>query len=410
MGGYRKGETMNDNIERRQFLKLMAAAGLCPLLAPVAKAADVLTPVSGQVPRRKLGKTGVMIPCLAVGAPQTAEVMDRALHYGFTHWDTAASYSGCEPAIGRYFAQNKGARANVFLSAKPADITTPFPVVADVQKSLEQSLKEMKTDYIDMYFGVHAMRKPEQLTDELRQFAETAKKKGQIRFFGFSNHANMAENLPAAAKLDWIDACFVAYNYRYKAKPNPKLEAAIDACHQAGIGLIAIKTQGFGSKSLSAEEKVLTDHFTTKGYEEAQAKIKLVLEDKRFTSASVGMKTVEIVDSCAGAALDKSKLTQQDRQVLEQFAQTTCDSYCAGCANVCGAALPVGLPMISDIMRYRMYHENYGEPERARALFAQIPGDVRQQLLTTDFRQAEALCPQRIPIGELVTDACQKLA
>ena len=425
--GQRKQTTeyyMNNSenyLQRRRFLKVMAASGLCPLLAPMARAAEVAgvltngSPtandlVAEPVPRRKLGKTGVSIPCLAVGGVRKKEVMDRALHFGFTHWDTAASYSGSEKAIGEYLSANKGVREKLFISTKPADIATPLPIVADMQKQLEQSLQDLKTDYIDLYLGVHAMRSPNQLTDELRQFAETAKKKGQIRFFGFSNHANTTDNLAAAAKLEWIDALLVAFNYRMMARPNPKFTEALEACHKANIGMIAIKTQGFGAKSLSEEEKKLTDHFTAKGFEEAQAKIKLVLEDKRFASASVGMSTVDIVNSCAGAALDRIKLSQLDRELLAQHAHATCDSYCAGCANVCGATLPAEFPLVSDIMRFMMYHENYGEPERARELFSQIPVELRQRLLAADYGPAESRCPQHMPIGSLVAEACRKLA
>ena len=70
-----------------------------------------------------------------------------------TYWDTAASYN-TEPYIGDYFRANKAVRDKVFLCTKPADLTTPLPVIADVQKSLEQSLKTLGPDHIDLFMGV----------------------------------------------------------------------------------------------------------------------------------------------------------------------------------------------------------------------------------------------------------------
>ncbi|MBA7708462.1 hypothetical protein ES703_117361 [subsurface metagenome] len=89
--------------------------------------------------------------------------------------------------------------------------------------------------------------------------------------------------------------------------------------------------------------------------------------------------------------------------------EATCDGYCAGCANICNSALP-DTPYVSDIMRYLMYYNSYGDKERARGLFAQIPGSVRNRLLNTDYSLAEARCPQHLPIAKLVAEAVSKLA
>jgi hypothetical protein len=92
-----------------------------------------------------------------------------------------------------------------------------------------------------------------------------------------------------------------------------------------------------------------------------------------------------------------------------KYAHATCSGYCAGCAEICDAALG-DMPYVSDIMRYLMYYNSYGEKEMARELFAEIPRAARNRLLSTDYSTAEARCPQRLPIGELVAEAVSKLA
>ena len=99
----------------------------------------------------------------------------------------------------------------------------------------------MKTDYIDLYFGVHGLDNPAQLNDEMKKWVEKAKERKVIKYFGFSTHANIADCLMGASKLDWIDAVMPSYNFRLMQ--DKKLTDAVQACYDAGVGIIAMKTQ-----------------------------------------------------------------------------------------------------------------------------------------------------------------------
>jgi len=417
----------HDEIDRRNFLRTMGAAGLGSVIAlPNVKAGadvpnnadpntqtDMQEPRFAQVPKRKLGKTGIEVPVLSLGAVfnllENQVVLRAALQWGVNYWDTATNYGGgnSELGIGKYLTQNPEVREKLFIVSKPPDIETPLPDLADVEKELQDSLKRMNTNYIDLYLGIHGLRGPDQLTDELRQWAEKAKKRGVIKFFGFSMHRNMAQSLISAARLNWIDAIMTRYDFRQMQKP--EIQAGIEACHKAGIGLIAIKTQGRRQKISTEEDKKLAGHFLKRGFTEAQAKLKVVLEDERICSAAVGMQNVALLTSNVAAVLDKTKLTQADKVIFREHAAANCSGYCAGCAYICESALP-DVPYISDIMRYLMYYNSYGEQDRARELFARIPGNVKNRLLNIDYRPAEAQCPQHMPIGKLVAEAVSKLA
>jgi len=305
--------------------------------------------------------------------------------------------------IGKFLAKNPKVRKNLFLATKASGVRTP----EEMEKRLATSLKRMNTDYIDLYFGLQQCSNPAWLTEELRMWAESAKKRKLIRHFGITTHQNLAIVLAAAARIPQIDAIMTPYNF-YLAQ-DTELQVAIDACHKAGIGLIAMKTQGMGQRIKTEADKKLTEHFLQRGFTEGQAKIKLVLEDKRFSSACVGMKNVSILNSNVAAAFDKTKLTQADREVFSQYTKATCDGYCAGCADICNSAL-ADVPYVNDIMRYLMYYNSYGEQSEARRLFAQIPADVRNKLLNMDYSLAQARCPQRLPISELIAEAVSKLA
>ena len=221
----------------------------------------------------------------------------------------------------------------------------------------------------------------------------------------------MAQGLAAAAKCGWVDAVLVAYNFQLMQ--DDEYQKAIDAAHKAGIGLIAIKTQRKASMKPmpfeSEADKKLATHFLERGYTEGQAKLKIVLEDERFTAAAVGMNDLDILAENAAAALDRTKLTGADKAALREYAEATCDRYCTGCSDICNAAVP-DVPFVNHIMRYVMYHNSYGQHARARELFARIPDDVRSRLLSTDYSLAESRCPQRLPIGRIVAEAVSKLA
>jgi hypothetical protein len=410
-----------DKINRRKFLKSLTAAGLGSVFAssqikagpdepntidPNA-AKQIQKPKQPQVPRRKLGKTGVDVPCLALGTifnvVDNQVILRKSLQWGVNYWDTAHNYTGgnSELGIGKFLSKNPKVRKNLFLATKASGART----TADVEKRLATSLERMNTEYIDLYYCVHALSDPAQLTDELKQWAESAKKRKLIRFFGFTTHDNMANSLAAAAKLDWIDAIMTVYNFR--VMQDPELQAAIDACHKKGIAIIAMKTQAHKIKT--EKDKELAQHFLKRGFTEGQAKVKVVLEDERICSACVGRENIAHFTLNVAAVLDKTKLTQADREVFKEYARQTCDSYCAGCASICGKLTP-DAPYVRDIMRYLMYYNSYGDTAGARKLFAQIPTHVRNKLLTLDYTLAEARCPQHLPIGQLVAEAVSKLA
>ncbi len=414
----------HNKIDRRGFLKTMGAAGMGSVFASAGVQADPNEPKAPekpqesrlpQVPKRKLGKTGVEVPCLSLGGTinllENQIMLKKALEWGVTYWDTSDSYEGgnSELGIGNYLSKNPDMREKLFIVTKAYGTKT----IEDTEVHLQESIKKMATKYVDLYFIMerekdeHGLSDPSQLTDRLKRWVKLKKKWKQIRFFGFSTHKNMAQCLSAAAKLDWIDAIMTTYNFR--VMQDPQMQAAVEACHKAGIGLVAMKTQARGQKVETEEDKKLLGHFLKRGFTPGQAKIKAVLEDKRISSVCSRMGNIATLTENVAAVLDKTKLTQADMQIFREYAQGSCSGYCAGCANICGSALPE-MPYISDIMRYLMYYNSYGEKKEARELFAQIPVNVRNRLLVTDYSPAEACCPQHIPIGELVAEAVGKLA
>ena len=365
------------------------------------------------VPTRPFGKTGVDVSMLALGG--VLKISDQllfrqAFKTGVRYWDTADGYGWGqnEKAIGKYFAKFPDDRKNIFLVTK-AGTSDPKKLT----EKLDTSLQRMNTSYVDMYFIHYVSDVKDELTGEVKTWAEKMKASGKIRFFGFSAHKNMENSLLAAAKLGWIDGIMMSYNYRLMVKD--EMKRAVAACAKAGIGLTAMKTQAaftanfyasIGSKTDDALK--MTENFIEKGYTVEQANLKVVWENPHIASICSAMPNMTILQANVAAALNKKHLSEADKQRMQYYARETAPGYCAGCASICESAVDLDIP-ISDILRYSMYHHGYGDRDSAARLYQALPPEVKADILRADFSRAEKNCPQKIRIGWVLKKAHDEL-
>jgi hypothetical protein len=395
-------------VSRRDFLKTATAATAGSLLSARETLGKIRETSGSQlavIPTRPFGKTGAQVSILSLGGmfdiPSNQLVLRQALKWGVTYWDTADCYEGgrSERGIGSFFAKYPEARNKVFLVSK-SDARDP----RGMTRLLARSLERMKTAYIDLYF-VHGIRGMDELDNNSRNWAEKAKAEGKIKFFGFSTHSNMEECMFEAARLGWIDGIMTTYNYRIMH--NTKMKEAVAACKEAGIGLTAMKTQGGWSFGSSSAAKLM-DTFIEKGFTDNQAKLKAVWTNPNIASICSQMPNITILMSNVAAAMDKTNLSAGDLRLLDQYAKETASKYCAGCSNICEAALGGAVP-IATVMRYLMYYESYGDRHRARTLYGQLSSEIRARIGNLDYTLAERKCPQGMAIGRLMKKAEQSL-
>ena len=400
-------------VTRREFVKTVGLTGLVvagagvpgALAAPEKPASETK---ASAMPKRQLGKTGVEVSILNLGGMfdtiNNQLLLKQAMKWGVTFWDTAESYGNnlSEVGMGRFFARNPGSRKEIFLTTKLV------PDKGNLTQRLDQCLKRLQTDYVDLFY-IHGIKDIDKVTSQ-RDWAAEMKKAGKIKYFGFSTHANMADLLLAAAKLDYIDALMTSYNFRLM--DDRKLQEAIDACAKAGIGVVAMKTMASGpvtAKTSSPAVAKLAERFVDQGFTTKQAKLKVVWENPNIASICSQMPNLTILSANVAAARDQTKLSRKDFRDLYQYAQDTKADYCAGCGSICQQATGGAVP-VNEVMRCLMYYRNYGEPELARETFASLSAEMRQRLVDVDYTQAERLCPQGLAIGELMRQAHETLA
>src|SRR5208337_4621879 len=407
--------TEGKGFTRRDFVKTVGLAGLAvagagvtgAMAAPEAPAGTAKATI---MPKRPLGKTGVDVSILNLGCMfdtiNNQLLLKQALKWGVTFWDTAEHYGDTlsEEGIGRFFARNPEARKEIFL------VTKLQAKGGNFTERLDKGLKRLQTGYVDLLFVPHGLTDIGELTPALRDFAAEMKKSGKIKFFGFSTHTNMEDCLLGAAKLGWIDAVMMAYNFR--TMQSPRMQEALNACAKAGVGLVAMKTQGGGpgpTKAATKSELQVVEGFQARGFTDKQAKLKVVWETPHIASICSQMPNLTILVANVAAARDQSILTRGELESLQGYALETRSDYCAGCGKICQEAVGGAVP-VNEVMRCLMYYREYGEPELAKLTFAGLPPEVRQRLTEVDYSQAEQACPQGLAITALMRQAREMLA
>ena len=388
---------------RRTFLKKAGVATAASLVTPVQGTAAPLDQIEA-MPTRPFGQTGVRVPILSFGGSLNLPLLllRQAFKWGVTYWDTAHSYMGgnSEKLIGKYLNKFPQDRGQIFLVTKSHAWTLDA-----MDTELEQSLQRLNTDYVDLFF-VHSVSNIAEMNDAKRAWAEKKKAEGKIRLFGFSTHNNMEACMLGAAKLGWIDAIMMSYNFRLMH--GDEMKRAVAACADAGIGLTAMKTQGGGVlKTGSRTEAEMVDRLLRKGFTDAQAKLKMVWENPDIASICSEMPNMSILMANVAAALNRTQLSSGDRRRLRQYAHETRSDYCSGCTRICEAALDGRAP-VGDIMRHLMYWQSYGDRHRAQVFFDRLPLDRRIEIAALDYERVERLCPQQMAIGRLMRRALKE--
>ncbi len=118
---------------------------------------------------------------MSLGAIQLIDnqvILTSSLKWGVTYWDTAYGYTNgnSEICIGKFLAARPEMRKKLFIATKASHAGN----AKEAEERLQESLKRMNTDYVDVFYGVHGLDNMSQLTDDLKPWAENAKKKGKI--------------------------------------------------------------------------------------------------------------------------------------------------------------------------------------------------------------------------------------
>jgi aryl-alcohol dehydrogenase-like predicted oxidoreductase len=312
-------------MNRREFVKHAAAAVVAS--ATGARGQQTIATRSA-IPRRPLGKTGVEVPVLILGgvvamkqAPtmtfHPAQLADAALDAGITYFDTAAAYGDgqSESNYGEVLATR---RKEVFLATK-----TGSRSYDDALRSVEASLKRLRTDHLDL-LQLHGVTAKEDFAkwdgpNGVLKALYKLRDEKVTRFVGVTGHES-AEAMRRAIELFDFDTILTTFNPT--ARRQPFQELVLPLAREKKMGILAIKVMGGGFGSLAAGNPLKNDLSTYWYHDQAprQAEAGMLIRyalSLPITAAVVGMNSLAHVRANVATVCEKQPLNEEQRKELE---------------------------------------------------------------------------------------------
>lgn len=239
-------------MQRREFLK--QAAITTAAVASASQLEATSRDLSRPIARRALGRTGEHLSIVGFGGivvmnedPAAAQnIVAEAVDRGINYFDVAPSYGNAQERLGPALAPY---RNKCFLACK-----TEGRMKEDSRAQLEESLRLLKTDHLDLY-QFHALTKMTDLDKVLgpggaMETMEAAKKEGKIRFIGFSVHS--AETAVAALDRYPFDTILFPLNWVLftQAGFGPQI---LKKAQEKQVGILALK--GMAKTVWGADQK-----------------------------------------------------------------------------------------------------------------------------------------------------------
>ena len=323
---------------------------------------------------RMLGKSGLKvsrlgfggIPIQRIDAAGTRNLVLQMKDAGINYIDTARRYTVSEEYLGEAL---EGVRDHFILATKSM-ARTKEAMAADI----EISLKNLRTDYIDLY-QVHNATLPqlEQVMapgGALEALME-AKAAGKIGHIGLTAHG--LEVFEKALELDWVETFMFPYNI-----VESQAEELIKAGAEKNIGFICMRPLAGGA------------------IEDATLALRYILKNDAVTIAIPGMAEEKEIAQNLAAANDDSPLTEDELTKIAVIRKELGTQFCRRC-NYCQPCAK-GIN-ISGCFLFHGYLARYGLADWAKGRYATLPVKASACI---ECGACENRCPYNLPIRQML--------
>ena len=323
-----------------------------------------------------LGKTGLKVKTLGFGGipiqrvseKEAIRVIRHCYDLGINFFDTARCYTVSEERVGKAMEDK---RDDIIIATKSLGRTKE-----ELFNDLETSLRELRTDWIDLY-QLHNISNKEtwqqvNSSNGALEAMYTALDDGRIRHLGITSHNTSL--LTEIVKEQIFETVQVPFNY-LATLPSKEL---LHISQKMKVGTIIMKPFGGGT------------------FSSADAALKFILGNEKIDVVIPGMmSTAEVVENvsiASGPYILNSKdleLIERDRIELGNQFCRTCD-YCQPCPQ----EINISFTLNVDTILKRM-----GCSSRFKELYQ----EVKEKVATcTECGECEAKCPYHLPIRKLL--------
>jgi len=371
---------------------------------------------------RKIEKLGIEVSAFGVGCMRfpmmkledgteivneeiSTPVIRRAIESGVNYFDTAYVYSGGmknEIALGH--ALKDGYREKVYIATKlPGH---KFDSIEVMNKTLDESLANLGTDYIDFYL-LHAIngdsfRKAKE--NGALQFLDEAKASGKIRYACFSFHGNAKDFIEIIDAYDW-DMCQIQMNFM-----DIENQATLEGMKYAGKkGIPVVIMEGLlGGKLANAPANVqaLYDSYPIKRTPVEWA-FRWLASHPEVATVLSGVTSMEQCEDNLRifSDLEVGCMTEEDEELIAKVREAyksrtkvgcTACKYCMPCPN------EVDIPRIFGTWNNAFF---WGENIKGTWGYKRIINDGHDASKCIECGACEGACPQSLGIIELLKQA-----
>lgn len=333
--------------------------------------------------RRILGRTNLEVSVIGFGGipiqrvdnEMAVKLIEESCNRGINFIDTARGYNESESLIGE--ALEKVGRDKFVLATKS--------MKRDYDGMLQElsiSLKDLRTNYIDLY-QFHNVRSLEELDFILSENGalkalKEAKEKGIIKEIGITSHS--PEILDKAIEIGEFATIQCPYN-----PVERQAEEVFKKAKEMNIGVIVMKPLAGGA--------------ITNG----ELSLRFIVDNPNISVAIPGMDTLEQVSSNALVGIDKRKLTDEEEKKLFEEANSLGSQFC----RRCGYCLPC--PQNIDIpvqFLVEGYYTRYNLKEWAKSRYDAME---RRAVHCVECGLCEGRCPYNLPIRKMLKNVVEKL-
>ena len=312
------------------------------------------------------------IPIQRITQEDTNLVIDELEKNGINFIDTARGYTVSEEYIGNSLV---GRRQKFYIATK--SMSRDYE---GMKKDIEISLKNLKTDYIDLY-QLHNVKIEEYETifneDKAFRALLEAQKEGKIKYIGITSHS--IETIEKAIEDGKFDTIQFPYNI-----VEDQADEAFKKAHEKGIGIIVMKPLAGGA------------------LDDATLAIKYILSKEYIDVAIPGMDSIKQVKENVDV-LNNLDLTEEDKKKIEDIRATLGGKFCRRCEYCLPCPLGVNIPQN---FLLEGYYTRYNLKEWSKERYDSLEGKASKCIACG---KCETKCPYELPIIEMLKNVCEKL-
>lgn len=293
-----------------------------------------------------LGRTGFEIsrsgfgalPIQRVSFEEAARLLNRALDAGINYIDTARAYSDSEAKIGAGVGNR---RSEFFIATK-----THAKTGEALKKDLETSLRELKTDVIDVYqFHNPGFVPVPGGEDGLYDAAVQARREGKIRFIGITQHS--IERAFQAVNSGLYDTMEYPFNHLSTERDRE----LVRLCSEKNVGFVAMKALSGG---------LVTD-----------ARLPFVFLREYANVVPIwGFQKMEELNQIIDMEQNPPVRTDEIDRLIERDRRELSGAFCRSCGYCLPCPADIKIPQANRMMQLlgRAVWQNYVTPEWQREM------------------------------------------